>query len=141
MNRTKLILLLVVVASVAWGCSPERNPSVCDITADPHRYVGEFVSITARFEDNGIDRSTLVDPKCPASAIGVITTQEVERTPEFAKLRTILREGLMGTLGKKVTGKFSGRIASSTGEWPQLTLHVVRIDDLFVETVPLSPPE
>ena len=137
---TRLWLSLVFV-TVITACNRANDRTVCDVAARPHLYVNKVVSIVGRLEDNGVDRAALVDEACPTMIVGVLTTEAAERSSEFEKLRSILKEGLMGTLGKKVVGRFTGRVVMNELSWPRVTLYVDKIEGITFEPAPLTPPK
>ena len=96
------------------------DTSVSQITAKSESFNGKRVRVRARFESDGMDRSTLVEPQCtifdetkhkdPKCKLGIVP-QDLDGVEEHSDIKAFdhaLEKGMRGTGDKRVIATFTG---------------------------------
>ena len=116
------------------------STTICEIVEDPLRFVGNRVRFSARFDSDGIERSVLTDASC-GRGIEPFVPDEIERHPDIEALDRALRQGMRGTMDKRIVATFTGRfvLRDSYSSHSRYVLNIERIDDLKATLVDLKP--
>ena len=103
--------LLVVPVSMQKSAPPRRaaipSTSICELFAAPEKYAGKQVTVQAELRTDGIERTLLMDERCPGAAILPYT---VAGAPGGDSLDASI-DAVRGQfkLDTKIVGSFTGR--------------------------------
>jgi hypothetical protein len=116
------------------------STTVCEIVADPLRFVGKRVRFSAKFNSDGIEWALLTDPSC-GRGIEPFVPDEIERHPDIEALDRALGRGMRATIDKRIAATFTGRfvLRDSYSSRPRFVLNMERIDELKVTPINLKP--
>jgi hypothetical protein len=105
-------LLSAMCALLIGAAHAEPRATVCTLAAEPGKFVAKRVEIVgAEIFHNGVDISILVDEMCPGSLVRLKWTSDASKLQELAELRSALfQRGEFGTMGKRITGNFTGLV-------------------------------
>jgi hypothetical protein len=126
------------VASILFSVTPNAHGffepvgvkvTFCVLAATPEKYDNQLVTITARYESDGVEREGLSDSACKESGLELIFSRE---TKGRNKLQTPLRGGYPGTLDKTVVRTFTGIFHWRPQEHPPRSLQVRLVKDISV---------
>jgi len=119
--------------SVAFSVSAQSKPdvppkpidtSVGELVANSDRFNGKTVRVRASFITDGLEHSSLEEPKCrladaltdessvdPECKYGIVpwVRDEVEHHPDIEALDAALSKGRRGTIDKHIVAMFTGR--------------------------------
>jgi hypothetical protein len=141
MIKTLFVMALFQAVPLGNKAGPEEISivvSVCQLSANPSAYNGKGVTTRAEFESDGIERSLLVDEKCPS---GAILPYESDGALGVESLDEAIATGNPGTLDKKIVATFTGHFHFShkpemcmqmNREICQRSLEITAIRDLIV---------
>jgi hypothetical protein len=122
---SKVLANILVCSAFLTSCAGVEKPlntTVCTIVADPARFLGQTVTISASWEMS-YHYTFLEDDKCPKVGIGLLISED-------ARERKDVKDFLEGAYEKPWVdggrrgeiGSFTGRIRRNSGEIPYLEL-------------------
>jgi hypothetical protein len=123
------LLLAPSSASHSQAKNAAIKTTVCVVAAEPSKFEGKLLEITAQFESDGIERTVLIDQNCKNYGIAPLSPRHY--ISESA-LTDALHKGYPGTLDKTITGTFIGTFNSYPGKIPNRTLSLQEVRNVTV---------
>jgi hypothetical protein len=123
------VLLLSSGGTVA--CARAEKPietTICAIVADPSAFDKKVVRLTAVFQSDGFEHSSIVDPACSKTTVAIASGPSDEAA--HRALTAAVFNGQPGTFDKEIRGVFVGRFT-----WQEDDVRSRRIDLLTASDI------
>jgi hypothetical protein len=111
-------MLVMAIATISFGVvtcrttrqfKTDRPVSVCALIADPVKFAGRIVTVSALVSSDGFHGTSLGDPRCDGAGVVLKIEPALEERPDVIAMRQTIFAGVPGTKGKRITGVFTGR--------------------------------
>ena len=88
------------------GAAIAGDISLCDLRSNPDVYDGKSINFHANINSDGMEQTSLWDPKCKDFALGV---DQASGSADWAEVNKIIYGvGIIGTTDKTVSAEISG---------------------------------
>jgi hypothetical protein len=121
-----LFVLLVTIA-----CARSEAPietTICAIVADPAAFDKKVVRVSATFQSDGIEHSSLMDRACSKTTVAI--TSGPSDDAAHSALSSAVFNGRPGTFEKEIRGIFIGRFTWQKGKLPSRRIDLVTASDI-----------
>ena len=107
-------------------------PNICDLFTRPRAFQGKTVIIRGKVESDGIERTLLLDPRCPGKALTIKLPEKSDGNEAILQLDNEIFRGQPGTLDKQIYATFTGTFYWKPKQIPAWLLVVSSVSDIKV---------
>jgi hypothetical protein len=135
MSRAAITAMLVFISCGTSSVVHDEvmRVTICELTANPKRFDGAYITVLALVESDGLEHTTLIDESCPEKGVAPYVAEAVRESEDMKALQAAMFRGRSGTIDKRISASFKGVFHWYPRRIPSRVMSLESVTDLHVE--------